>query len=167
MCKIAWVLVLVAGSADAKGLPPLTAFHDCDICPEMVVMPQGSFMMGATVEESRNPFDFYGENANLTKRGPGEINIIPFEHPRHRVEMDIPFAIARHETTLSEWMACVDAGGCSHVPDTRIAKPDGAEHIGPMHPVVDVSYLDALEYVAWLNAQIGSDAYRLPTEAEW
>lgn len=167
MWKRAAVLVWVAGSAGAEPLAPLSVFRDCEACPEMVVMPPGSFLMGARPEDSRNPFDFYGENASRTKRAPGEINIIPFEHPRHRVDMDIPFAIARTETTLGEWMACVEAGGCRHVPETRITTPGPDQRIGPKHPVVNVSFRDALDYVAWLNAQVGAEVYRLPTEAEW
>ena len=167
MWKSAAAMALVAGSAGAEPLPPLSVFRDCDACPDMVVMPQGSFMMGARPEDSRNPFDFYGENASNTKRAPGEINIIPFEHPRHKVEMNIPFAMARTETTLAEWMACVEAGGCRHVPETRIVMPVTDHRIGPNHPVVNVSFLDALEYVAWLNTQVGANVYRLPTEAEW
>lgn len=167
MWKRAAVLVCVAGSAGAEPLQPLSVFRDCEACPEMVVMPQGAFMMGARPEDSRNPFDFFGENASRTKRAPGEINIIPFEHPRHKVEMDIHFAIARTETTLGEWMACVEAGGCRHVPETQVVKPVGFGRIGPKHPVVNVSFLDALEYVAWLNAQVGAEVYRLPSEAEW
>ena len=33
--------------------------------------------------------------------------------------------------------------------------------------MVNVSYLDALEYVAWLSKEAGAPVYRLPTEAEW
>ncbi|MFQ1700851.1 formylglycine-generating enzyme family protein [Loktanella agnita] len=133
----------------------------------MIVMPLGSFMMGAIPGESRNPFDIYGENATRGVRDVNEVNIIPNEHPRHSVEIDIPFAIGRNEITHAEWMHCVADGGCSHNPDHRALRPDGYVALGPTHPVVDVSYVDALEYAAWLNSLVGADVYRLPTETEW
>ena len=148
-------------------LTPLERFQDCDQCPEMIMMPPGSFMMGAIPGESRNRFTFYGKDGYIGVRGPDEINIMPSEHPRHRVEMDIPYAIGRNEVTHAEWMACVDDGGCSHVPDHRVLTLSGYKELGPQHPVINVSYLDALEYVAWLNMLVGADVYRLPTEAEW
>ncbi|WP_170411416.1 formylglycine-generating enzyme family protein [Ruegeria atlantica] len=133
----------------------------------MIVMPPGSFMMGAIPGESRNPFTFYGKDGYLGVRGPDEINIIPSEHPRHRVKMDILYAIGRNEVTHAEWMACVDAGGCSHVPEHSVQTLYGQVTLGTDHPVINVSYLDALEYTAWLNSLVGEEVYRLPTEAEW
>ncbi|MHA6262776.1 formylglycine-generating enzyme family protein [Arenibacterium sp. CAU 1754] len=152
---------------DGRLVAPLESFRECDHCPEMIVVPLGSFMMGAKRGESRNPFDIYGANAKLRRRGPDEVNIIPHEHPRHRVEIDIPFAVGRNEITHAEWMACVGAGGCAHVPDHWILGPNGKTFLDPNHPVINVSYLDIRDYVAWLNAQVGDEVYRLPTEAEW
>ncbi|WP_208347953.1 formylglycine-generating enzyme family protein [Pseudaestuariivita rosea] len=154
--------------SDGRTVQPLETFRECDVCPEMIVMPLGSFMMGAIPGESRNPFDFYGDGATGRVRAPDEINIIPSEHPRHRVQIDIPFAIGRNEVTHAEWMACVEGGGCTHNPDhTLFVFRRGGVALGPMHPVIDVSYWDIQEYVTWLNTQIGADVYRLPTEAEW
>jgi formylglycine-generating enzyme required for sulfatase activity len=153
--------------ADPGTLPPLAIFQDCAACPEMIVMPPGSFMMGAILGESQNPFDFSGDNPTFERRGEGEINIITFEHPRHRVEMDIPYAMARNEITHAEWMACVADGGCTYVPDHRVRTLNEWVPLGPNHPVINVSYIDVQQYVGWLNRQVGTQVYRLPTEAEW
>jgi formylglycine-generating enzyme required for sulfatase activity len=128
----------------------------------MVVMPQGSFFMGAKEGESRNPFDAYGENATFRRREPNERNIIPFEHPRHHVEVDLPFAIGRDEITRREWMLCVNSGGCDYVPNHT-----SKTLLGDEHPVVNVSFLDIKQYIDWLNMKVAKDVYRLPTEAEW
>lgn len=155
------------GISDGRQVAPLDLFKECEQCPEMIVMPLGSFMMGATAEESRNPFDFYGKNATMTRREPDDIHIIPHEHPRHEVEMDVPFAIGRNEVTYAEWVQCVDAGGCSHNPEHKILRLGGYTLLGPEHPVINVSFEDVQEYLSWLNSLVGAELYRLPTEAEW
>jgi formylglycine-generating enzyme required for sulfatase activity len=83
--------------------------------------------------------------------------------------MDIPYAMARNEITHAQWMACVEDGGCTHVPDHRVLTLDGPQALGmgPNHPVINVSYLDVQHYVDWLNRKAGAKVYRLPTEAEW
>jgi hypothetical protein len=67
------------------------------------------------------------------------------------------YAIGVREVTVKEWRACVADGACS-------ALPAGAS--GDAAPAVNVSFSDALAYVAWLSARTGV-RYRLPTEAEW
>lgn len=36
-----------------RSVAALETFRDCDRCPEMIVMPHGSFMMGAVPGESK------------------------------------------------------------------------------------------------------------------
>lgn len=138
-------------------------FRDCAECPEMVVIPAGSFDMGATPAE------------NLREQSPERY--ITWETPVHRVTIARPIALGMREVTRGEFAAFVRAA------DYRIAGCDvarGAEWeprsdkswLDPdfeqddSHPVVCVNWHDAQAYVRWLSARTGK-AYRLPTEAEW
>ena len=82
-----------------------------------------------------------------------------YENPVHRVTIAKPFAIGRHEVTFDEWDSCVSEGGCKHRPDDRNWGRGN-------RPVINVSWLDAKEFVTWLSQKTGQ-TYRLPTEAEW
>ncbi len=112
--------------------------RDCPECPEMVVVPAGSFMMGSPPYEQ-------GRNDD--------------EGPVHHVTFRAPFAAGRYEVTFAEWDACSAAGGCGHRPeDYGWGRGD--------RPVVDVSWEDAKGYVQWLSRRTGKE-YRLLSEAEW
>lgn len=103
----------------------------------MVPVPAGEFTMGSP---------------------PGELKRRPDEGPQHRVSI-APFAMAKYEVSFAEWDACVGKGGCTH-------KPADEGWGRAKRPVVNVSWSDAEEYVAWLAKTTGKP-YRLPTEAEW
>ena len=113
-------------------------FRDCAECPEMVVIPAGSFMMGSPAGEDKRSAD---------------------EGPVHRVAIAEPLAVGRYEVTFAEWDACSRGGGCSHVPDD---KGWGRGN----RPVINVSWKDAQAYVGWLSRKTGK-AYRLLSESEW
>jgi formylglycine-generating enzyme required for sulfatase activity len=119
-------------------LPAGTTFRDCPECPEMVVVPAGTFMMGSPDNEA-------GRNGD--------------EGPQHTVSIPEPFAIGRYEVTFAEWEACFAAGGCGHLPGDK-----GWGHGN--RPVINVSWKDAREYVGWLSEKTGH-TYRLPSEVEW
>ncbi len=153
---------------DGQTVAPLERFQECDACPEMIVMPLGSFMMGASEGESWSSiWDVEGKGP-VAYEGPDGLYNIPHEGPQHEVLMDTPYAMGVNEVTHAEWMACVRDGGCSHNPDHSVVVfRRGDVALGPDHPAIDVSLLDIQEYVAWLNARVGVAVYRLPTEAEW
>jgi formylglycine-generating enzyme required for sulfatase activity/uncharacterized caspase-like protein len=113
-------------------------FSDCPACPEMVVIPAGTFTMGSPVGEQRRS---------------------PDEGPQHKVTIKRPFALGRYEVTFAQWDACVAAGGCNH---------HLVQHIWGrgQQPVIHVSWNDANAYATWLSKHTGK-VYRLPTEAEW
>ena len=123
--------------AIAKAEPGQT-FRDCPECPEMVVIPGGSFMMGSPTSESGRQDD---------------------ESPQHRVTIKAPFAIGKYEVTFAEWDACVAAGGCARRPG------DNGWGRGNQ-PVIGVNWNDAQQYAQWLSQKTGH-TYRLPSEAEW
>ena len=119
-------------------LEKLRRFRDCPECPEMVVVPAGSFLMGAPESEAGSYDD---------------------ERPVHRVAVR-SFAAGVYEVTFAEWDACVAGGGCGgHRPDDR---GWGRSR----HPVIDVSWDDAQLYVRWLSGRAGH-GYRLLSESEW
>jgi formylglycine-generating enzyme required for sulfatase activity len=121
-------------------LQPGKTFRDCPTCPEMIVIPAGSFMMGSPANE----IDQWTEK----------------EGPQHRVTIDRSFAVGKFEVTFGEWDACVAADGCKHEPD------DQGWGRGK-RPVINVSWDDVTkEYLPWLTKKTGK-AYRLLTEAEW
>lgn len=144
-------------------LAPLDIFRDCNVCPEMVVLPMGSFTMGAPLEQSAFLWSLWNKPQDGVQPG------MPQEGPEHEVIIDMPIAMGRNEVTRGEWLACVAHGGCTHMPDPRILKFPSGYHVAddPRHPVFDLTYFDMQDYVAWLNQTIGKQVYRLPTEAEW
>ena len=115
-----------------------TVFRDCADCPEMVVIPAGSFTMGSSSSESGRYDD---------------------EGPQHPVRITSPFAAGKFEVTFDEWDACVRDRGCTQNPS------DQGWGRGK-RPVINVSWEEAKSYTQWLSRRTGK-SYRLLTEAEW
>ena len=136
---LAFALALLSAREAVSGqYGPGDTFRDCGECPEMVVVPPGSFMMGSPETEEGRFED---------------------EGPRHRVTIREAFAAGRFEVTFREWDACVSDGGCgSYRPDDEWGRYE--------HPVINVSWEDAKGYVEWLRRKTGKK-YRLLSEAEW
>jgi formylglycine-generating enzyme required for sulfatase activity len=116
---------LIAQEAHA-GRKPGAAFKDCaTVCPEMVVLPPGEFLMGS----------------------PSDVGT-KHELPVHTVTIARAFAVSRYEVTFEEWDACVADGSCSHQPDDR-GWGRGRQ------PVINVSWQDAKQYAGWLARKTG------------
>ena len=138
---------------------PVWRFRDCPGCPEMVVVPGGSFMMGSP---------------------PGEAGRFNNEGPQHRVVIGRPFAVGVFEVTRGEferfaegtdhpsggacWWWDEEQGRAIQRQDRNWRDP-GFEQTD-RHPVVCVNWEDAQSYVGWLSKKTGH-AYRLLSESEW
>jgi formylglycine-generating enzyme required for sulfatase activity len=112
-------------------------FQDCPTCPEMVVVPAGSFTMGSPANEP--------EREGLEKQV--------------LVSIAAPFAVGRFAVTFDEWDSCVADGGCNGY------KPGDEGWGRGKHPVINVNWYDAKAYTTWLSRKTGK-TYRLLSEGE-
>jgi formylglycine-generating enzyme required for sulfatase activity len=140
-------------------LKPKDVFKECEKCPEMLVVPAGSFTMGAPDTEHV-----------LHRR---------VEGPQHKVVISKPFAVGKFHITVDQFAAFVKDTGydaeskCSAAfLGGGVEVPSGSSIINPgfpqtgSHPAVCLNWDDAKLYVAWLSKKTGKP-YRLLTEAEW
>jgi len=146
---------------------PGQTFKDCKDCPEMVIIPAGSFMMGSPENEK----------GRTSKSEDGAI-----EGPQKRVSIR-QYAAGKFDITKEQWALFVretnrvTTGGCewADLPgDTlqpwELNPSANWNHIGfpqdSSHPVVCISWNDAKDYVDWLSKKTGF-IYRLLSKAEW
>src|SRR5262249_28323751 len=123
-----------------RALKPLASFRECaNGCPEMIVVPAGSFRMGSPATENGHYVD---------------------EGPEHRVVFANPIAVSKFPVTFADWDACVSAGGC-----LQEGRADDVGWGRGTRPVIFVSWDDAQAYLAWLSTITGKP-YRLLSEAE-
>ncbi|ALZ76699.1 SUMF1/EgtB/PvdO family nonheme iron enzyme [Rheinheimera sp. F8] len=109
--------------------------------PKMAVIPAGSFLMGCSEGDSECAED----------EKPGKHKVI---HAKH-------FAVSQYEITFDDWALCVSQGGCQ---GNKTPEDEGWGQ--GQRPVINVTWHDAKEYVAWLMKATGKH-YRLLTESEW
>jgi formylglycine-generating enzyme required for sulfatase activity len=130
-------------------------FKDCLDCPEMVVVPAGSFMMGASASEE------------VATEREDQLPVI----------IAMPFAVGRFALTKAEFAAFVAAtghktdGGCYDFSTSELKGRAERNWRSPgfpqndRHPVVCVNWNDAKAYVAWVASTTGK-RYRLLSETE-
>ncbi len=150
-----------APAGGAKGLMAGSVFRDCNVCPDMVVVPAGVFVMGTPESEA-------GRDAD--------------EGPQRSVTITRAFAVAKFEVTRGQFAVFVKEAGyqsqdgnCWYNPllgskwvndDPQKSWRNPGFKQTNEEPVVCVSWKDAKAYVAWLAQKTGK-GYRLLTEAEW
>jgi formylglycine-generating enzyme required for sulfatase activity len=132
------VLPHVLAAQAEHALKPGQSFKECaKDCPEMIVIPAGTLMMGSPDTEP-------GRQSN--------------ESPQHKVTFPKPFAVSKFDVTYEEWDACAANGDCPRNSDNTWGRG--------RRPAILVSWDDAKLYVEWLSRVTGK-TYRLLSEAEW
>lgn len=128
--------LIVAELLGEPGKPPLPYE------PESVEVPAGVFLMGSPAGE----------------------DIPGYECPQHEVALPA-YRIGKYPLTNAQY--------AEFVKQTKHLAPQKVGWFGKTppknkldHPVVGVSWYDAVAYCQWLSEQTGRP-YRLPTEAEW
>jgi len=146
---------------------------------KLVLVPAGEFMMGSKETEKELEKAFECEE---------EVGLFSDEYPRHKVKITKPFYLGAYHVTVAQFRQFIVATGYKTEADKGIMRSEkGAAAIAwerdgghyteinwrcpgypqtDEHPVVMVSWDDAVACCKWLSAKEGK-TYRLPTEAEW
>ena len=135
------VVIPKAQSKQQQPVKPLAVFNDCDDCPEMVLIPTGSFLMGSPPDPEQDPFS----NAKPVKIARDN------EKPQHLVNIQ-SFAIGKYKVTQEQWHAVMGI--------------NPSLNKGRSFPVDGISWDDSQLFVQKLSQKTGKK-YRLPSEAEW
>jgi formylglycine-generating enzyme required for sulfatase activity len=142
-------LATSAESAERAG----ERFQDCAMCPEMVVIPPGAFLMGSPETEKDRDND----------------------EGQHKVRIAYSFAVSKAPITWDQWEACARDAMCDGQAVETALRIDSAgnliqeyvDHGRGNRPVVGVSWWDAQAFVGWLNKKTGKEQYRLLSESEF
>ena len=134
----------VIANSEEAGLKPGSKFREChsskrvNYCPEMIVVPSGSFIMGSPIEEQDR-----------------DVN----EGPQHVVVIPKKFAISIFKITFDEWDTCVKYGTCAAgISDSGFGRGD--------RPVINLTIIEARQYVSWLSRITGKE-YSLLSEEQY
>ncbi len=159
----------MSGALAQADVHPGKVFKECLDCPEMVVIPAGSFTMGSSASEQA-----------LANAGGLDKKFSDRENPQHSVSIK-SFAAGKYAVTKGEFAKFVNAknyqteaeqgDGCFGYNGTEWKKDNAYSwrsvgfYQGDDHPVVCVSWNDAQAYARWVS-EVSGKQYRLLTEAE-
>jgi len=146
-------------SAALTNLSAGETFRECareGLCPDMVVIPEGDFIMGSPDDE------------------PGRFSD---EGPQRKVSIG-RFAVGKFEITHQEWARCVALTDQAALlardptePPTGCAPLSDSGFGSGNYPALNLNWNDAQGYIRWLNQMVAGDAadgpYRLLSEVEW
>ncbi|MBW7959696.1 MAG: SUMF1/EgtB/PvdO family nonheme iron enzyme [Candidatus Promineofilum sp.] len=145
---------------------------NCDI-PATVLIPAGPFRMGSDKRDKKSPW--YDKMA------------YDDEEPSHEVDwLDFDYRIGKYPVTVAQYRHFVEAGGYDPRKSAQYWPGGGLKWLRESgqkaprywddpqwtvdnHPVVGVTWYEAVAYCNWLNAikPAGCGVFRLPDEAMW
>jgi formylglycine-generating enzyme required for sulfatase activity len=133
---------------DASGLPDIAW---CDIEP-------GPFIMGSTKEQAKYDDERPQFTCNLIRQ--------PYRIGRYPVTNEQYNAFVKDGGYTEQWRHCWTDAGWAWKGDSGGPKKQGGVYELPNHPVVWISWYEAVAFCNWLSEQV---RYRvsLPTEAQW
>jgi formylglycine-generating enzyme required for sulfatase activity len=110
--------------------------------PELILIPAGEFLMGSDLSIDKLARDN--------------------EQPQHTLYLPA-YYLAKTPVTNTQYAAFVEAADHERPRHWEGGKPPKGKED---HPVIRISWYDAMVYCNWLSEVTGK-AYRLPSEAEW
>ncbi len=147
----------------------------------LVLIPPGEFEMGSTeqeVEEMRQLMKAVAGDASLG-------DLCRNRLPRHPVRITKPFCLGKHEVTVGQFLAFVEAAKYQSEAEKRGKATEAIDFTSGKwvtdsgftwqkpgfpqaedHPVSCLNWDDAAAFCRWLSEK-EKTTYRLPTEAEW
>ena len=135
----------------------------------LVLIPPGEFAMGNGVAPGLMAIHFKDIFDGL----PIQEKTLWAEYPQHHVRITKAFYMGATHVTRGQFRQFAEATGRKpSVSQDGTFMPPGASWTKPgfeqtdEHPVVCVSWNDAVAFCKWLSGKEGKP-YRLPTEAEW
>lgn len=133
---------------DANGLPDIAW---CDIEP-------GPFIMGNTEEQAKRDNERPQFTCNLICQ--------PYRIGRYSVTNEQFNAFVKDDGYTEQWRHCWTDAGWAWKGDSSGPEKQGGVYDLPNHPVVRVSWYEAVAFCNWLSERLD---YRvsLPTEAQW
>ncbi len=187
--RLVLVAAVVLGGCSTPATPdaPVVKVIENSLGMKLVLVPAGEFLMGSDEAPDSLARDYPAyEHKRFVE--------LSDEAPAHPVRITRPFLLGQHEVTVGQFRRFLEASGYTpeseadgtggygynptYDPSTTV-RGDAFQGRDPMyswrdpgfpqgddHPVLNVTWNDAVAMSQWLSKQEGR-RYRLPTEAEW
>jgi formylglycine-generating enzyme required for sulfatase activity len=154
---LAFLWIAATGAPPAAGAPKV--IQDCVSCPRMIEIAAGEYSIGSPQDEpGRYPNERPMKQERVGSFAIGETEITRGQYAKFVAETNREMSGGCFTPgTLDDLLSDLD-------PEASWRNP-GFEQTDD-HPVVCVSWNDAVAYAEWLSAKTGQE-YRLPTESRW